>query len=172
MWFGWIKYIIIAVDWMVLPERLFKEHFILLHAFFISNNLISNTRLKLAKKIKQKLSNTLRLNVCHLKIIHFLHSCYHPKLCEMFKKCVKKKCVCFNDIIWLIIMKMRLKMKIGSHRYDINRTRPRHEHKYTKYEICLSMIMVIFNKKHLSNICWVNGKVKQHWGWVEKKCCF
>ena len=31
-------------------------------AFFISNTFISNTKLKLAKKIKQKLSNILRLN--------------------------------------------------------------------------------------------------------------
>ena len=39
---------------MVLPERLFTEHFILPHAFFykqhfISKSFISNTRLKLAK---------------------------------------------------------------------------------------------------------------------------
>ena len=36
------------------------------------------------------------------------------------KKCVKNKRVCFNKIMFLIIMKMRLKMKIGSYRYDIN----------------------------------------------------
>ena len=28
---------------------------------------------------------------------------------------------------------MRLKMKNRSHRYDINRPRPKHGHKYTKY---------------------------------------
>ena len=37
--------------------------------FLINNTFISNTRLKLAKKIKQMLSNTLRLNFCYLKII-------------------------------------------------------------------------------------------------------
>ena len=26
-------------------------------------------------------------------------------------------------------------MKTGSHRYDVNRTRPRHGHKYTKYKM-------------------------------------
>ena len=32
---------------------------------------------------------------------------------------------------------MRLKMKSTSYRPDINRPRPRHGHKYTKYEIKL-----------------------------------
>ena len=49
-------------------------------------------------------------------------------------------------------MKMRLKMKCGSYRNDINRPRPGHGHKYTKYTICLSTIMVICIKQHLSNI--------------------
>ena len=31
-------------------------------------------------------------------------------------------------------MKMRLEMKNRSHRYDINRPRPKHGHKYTKYK--------------------------------------
>ena len=38
---------------------------------------------------------------------------------------------------------MRLKMKNRSHRYDINRPIPRHGHTYTKYEMCLSIMMVI-----------------------------
>ena len=46
----------------------------------ISNTLISKARLKLAKKIKQKLSNTLRLKFCYLKIIRFIHPRYHPKI--------------------------------------------------------------------------------------------
>ena len=33
-------------------------------------------------------------------------------------------------------MKMRLKMKKRSHRYDINRPRPRNVHKFTKYKMC------------------------------------
>ena len=54
-------------------------------------------------------------------------------------------------------------MKISSYRYDINRHRPRHRHKYTKYKMCLSIIMVICVKQHLSNI-WssIHEKVKQH----------
>ena len=37
-------------------------------------------------------------------------------------------------------------------RYDVNRTRRRHDHKYTKYKICLDIMMVICIKQHLSNI--------------------
>ena len=40
---------------------------------------------------------------------------------------------------------MRLKMKNGSHRYDINKARPRNGHKYAKYKMCLSMMMVMCN---------------------------
>ena len=54
----------------------------ILHAFFISNTFISNARLKLTKKIKQMLSNTLRLSFCYLKIIHIFHQRYYPKVIE------------------------------------------------------------------------------------------
>ena len=49
-------------------------------------------------------------------------------------------------------MKMRLKMKNRSRRYDINRPRRRHGHKYTKYKMCLDIMMVICIKQHLSKI--------------------
>ena len=56
------------------------------------------------------------------------------------------------------------------HRYDINRPIPKHGHKYSKYEKSLSITMLICIKQHLSNIwSWILEKVKQHWGWVEKK---
>ena len=40
-----------------------------------------------------------------------------------------------------------------SQRYDINRPKPRYEHKYTTHKICLSIIMVICIKQQLGNIC-------------------
>ena len=55
----------------------------------------------------------------------------------------KQWMACFNEVIWLMTMKMRLKVKNRSHRYDINRPRPRHWHKHTKYEKCLSIMVVI-----------------------------
>ena len=58
---------------------------------------------------------------------------------------------------------MRLKMKKRSQRHNINRSRPRHGQRYSKYKIYLSIMMVISIKQHLSNI-WssVHKKVKQH----------
>ena len=47
---------------------------------------------------------------------------------------------------------MMVKMKNRLQRCDINRTRLRHGYEYTKYKTCLSMIMVLCNKQHLSNI--------------------
>ena len=40
----------------------------------------------------------------------------------------------------------------ATRKYVINRTRPRHGHKYTKYKISLNLVMVICIKQHLSNI--------------------
>ena len=34
----------------------------------------------------------------------------------------------------------------------INRNKPRRGHKYTKYKMCLSMMMAISNKQHLNSI--------------------
>ena len=53
-----------------------------------------------------------------------------------------------------------------------NNTYSKNEHKYINYESCLAMTMIISIKQHLGSI-WssIHEKVKQHWGWVEKKCC-
>ena len=66
-----------------------------------------------------------------------------------------------------------MKMKNRSQRYDKNKPRGRHGHKYSKYKKCLSMMMLICTKQYLIKI-WssIHEKVKQHWEkhWVEKKC--
>ena len=54
---------------------------------------------------------------------------------------MQKTSVCFNEIISLFIMKMRLKMKNRSSRYDINRLRSRHGYKYSHCRLCLSIMM-------------------------------
>ena len=43
-------------------------------------------------------------------------------------------------------------MKNWTHRYDINWPRPSDGHKYTKYKMCLSIMMATCIKQHLSNI--------------------
>ena len=56
---------------------------------------------------------------------------------------------------------MRLKMKNRLQGYDINRTKPRHEHGYTKYKMCLGIMMVTCMMQNVSNI-WksIHEKVK------------
>ena len=49
-------------------------------------------------------------------------------------------------------MKKRLKIKIRSQRYNINIPRPGNGLKYTKYKMCLSIMMVVRFKQDLSNI--------------------
>ena len=120
------------------------------------------------KKFKWMLSNTLRPNLCYLKIICILHPLYHPKIIGYILKKSKRR-VAFV-FLRLILMKMKMEMKNRSHRYNINRSRSRHRHEYSKYKKWLSIMMFICIKQHLNNI-WssVHEKVKQHWGWVEKK---
>ena len=120
---------------------LFQE----IHVFFMSKKCWN------WQKIKQKLSNTVNMNFCYLKIIRFLHWRYHPKIIGDILKIKKIKHVCLNKVIWLMTIKMRLKMKNRLHRYKINRPRPRHGHKYTIYKICLGIMMTICIKRHLSN---------------------
>ena len=112
----------------------------------------------------------MRLNFCYWQIIHVFHQRYHTKVIGHTLKINKNnKYVCIHGIIRLIMMKMEMKMKNRSHRYETNRPKPRH----SKYKKCLNIMMLILcNKQHLSNI-WssVHEKVKQHWGWVEKKRC-
>ena len=60
-------------------------------------------------------------------------------------------------------VKARLRMKNRSQIYDINRSRSRHGHKYTKYKNYHSIMVVICIKQHLSNIrSSTHEKVKQH----------
>ena len=114
--------------------------------FFNKQHFHKQRKAEIGKKIKQMLSNTLRLNFYYLKIIHILHPCYHPKIIgHILKIKQKSKCVCFHEIIRLIIMKMEMKMKNGSHRHETNKIRSRDNE-------CLIMMMFICIKQHLSNI--------------------
>ena len=54
---------------------------------------------------------------------------------HILKNKQNNKCVCIQEIMRLIILKMKMKMKNRSHIYDINRPRPRHGEKYSKYQV-------------------------------------
>ena len=63
-----------------------------------------------------------------------------------------------------------MNIKNRSHKYNISRPRSRHGHKYSECKKCLSIMMLICIKQHLSDI-WSSAheKIKDHWGWVGKK---
>ena len=82
---------------------------------------------------------------------------------HILKNKQKNKRVCIHEIIRLIIIKLKVKLKIRSHKCDINRPWSRHEHKFSKYKMCLSMMMLIIIKQHLSNVASsIHEKIKRH----------
>ena len=130
--------------------------------FFITNTFIWATPDRNWQK--NQATPTLTLIFCYLKIICYFHPRYHPKVIGdtliNVNKCIvlMRLYLCRNnnekvaenekEIAWL-------------HRHDIIRRMPRHGHKYTKYKMCLTLMMVICIKQQLSNI-WssINEKVK------------
>ena len=65
---------------------------------------------------------------------------YHPKITgDILRNKQNNKCVCTHEITQLSIMKMKLKIKTSSHRYDITRPWSRNEHKHDKYKKRLSI---------------------------------
>ena len=142
--------------------------------FYTSNTFISNARLKLPKNQ----ANTKQHHEAENAILlfeNFSHSSStlsSETIGYILKTKQRNKCAYVYKIMRLIIMKMKMKIKNRSHRYDINRPRPRHGHKYSKYKKCLSMMILICMYLYLSNL-WgsIHEKVKEHWGWAEKKWC-
>ena len=68
----------------------------------------------------------MRLNVGYLKIINILHPYYRPEIRGyILRNKQNNKCVYINEIVRLIIVKMKMKMKNRSRRYDINNPRSR-----------------------------------------------
>ena len=75
--------------------------------------------------------------------------------------------------MWLIIMKIKMKIENRSHRNDMNRPRSKHWNKYDKYKKCLTIMMLVCIKQNLSNI-WssIHEKVKQYQGYAEKSVAY
>ena len=97
-----------------------------LNTFFISNTFLSNARLKLAKNQANAKQHPEAELLLFENYSHFSSTLSSKNNRTDSKKCTKNKYVCFNEIIWLMTIKMRLKMKNRWHRYDINRPCPRH----------------------------------------------
>ena len=106
------------------------------------------------QKIKQMLNNTLKLNLCYLKTIHIVHQRYHPKeIWHILKNKQINKCVCIHEIIRLIIMKIKIKVKNRSLRYDVNRSKPRYS-KYKKCQYDAAYMYLATPKQHLMINLW------------------
>ena len=103
--------------------------FKLLPSFFWKNKIISKRSKSLIKVLGKKLSKcwaipcgwTFAIGKLFKKNVnHTRYQCYHPKVIEhILKNKQKNKCVCTHQIIRFIIIKMKIKMKNRSHRYDI-----------------------------------------------------
>ena len=117
----------------------FRYHLIYTFQYSNCNTRFFNKQIQaeIGKKprINQVLSNNLRLNLWKFeKIIHILSPRYDPKMMwHILKNKQKSKLVFTHEITWLIIMKLKMKVKDRSHRLDMNRPRSRHGHKYSKY---------------------------------------
>ena len=120
-----------------------------IHTFLYKQHFYNQRQINW-QKIKQMVSNTLRLNFCYLKIIDILHSRYHPTIIgHILKNKQKNKCVCINEIIRLIVIenenenKKQITYIRHKPRTRKNRPRSRHERKYGKCKKCLSMMTPI-----------------------------
>ena len=99
------------------------RHFRKRESFYMPflSNTYKQRQAEIGKK-KQMLNNPFRLKFCYLKIFHILYQRYHPKWIGcILKNKQKNKCVRIHEIMRLLVMKMEMKMKNSSHRYDINR---------------------------------------------------
>ena len=81
-----------------LITQIILNRFLITHLFY-KQHFYKQHQTEIAK-MKQRLSNTLTLNFYYLKIVHFLHPRYHPKVIgDILKKGTKNKCVCFNEVM-------------------------------------------------------------------------
>ena len=82
-----------------------------------------------------------------------------------------KEQVCLNS--WDYAINHNDNEDENEERWHRHVNKPRHGLKYSEIKKCLSKMMLVCIKQHLNNI-WssIHEKVKQHWGWVEKKRFF
>ena len=82
-----------------------------LHAFFISNTFISNGSLKLAKN-QANAKQHPEVKLLLFENFHIVHLHCHPEIMgHILKNKQMNKYVCIHEIIRLIIMEMKMKMK-------------------------------------------------------------
>ena len=124
--------------------------------FFISNTFISNVKLKLAKN-QANAKHHCQLNFCCYSQSSFILSSKNNRTHSKKKK--KNMYVCIHETIYLIMVKMLMKMKNWWHRHDINSLRSRDI--VNKRIVSVWWCLYVCIKQHLS-IIWssVHEKVK------------
>ena len=85
-----------------------------LHGFFYKQHCNKQCQAEIDKK--SGICYATPYNFCYLKIIHILYPRFHPKIIGHI---LKNKCVCIHEIMWLIITKMKIKMKNRLHYIDM-----------------------------------------------------
>ena len=144
---------------------MFFQHFgYAVHAFFVSN-----TRLKLAKKNQAKAKQHPETEFLLLKNYYLLSSSlsfaffwFTKIIGPILKKFAKNKCVYFNEIIWLIMIKVKKKNR--SHRYVINRSKSRHGPSVWWCLQALSNTQPILE-------AWFTKKLRNTEAELKRKCC-
>ena len=101
------------------------------HHYSVSSSILSSkTNLRYSKNVKKNkclFDYPIKCLCCpHIETSHLI--CFVNQLTGFYMRAALA-------FIGLIIMKVRVQMKTRSHRYDINRTRPRHGYKYTKHKM-------------------------------------
>ena len=139
--------LIILSHFGLITPTLFRDVYYMNTRFFMSNTFTSNARLKLTKN-----QATANQHPEPLQFQNYSSTLKSKNNWCYFKKSAKHKCVCFNKMNWLVLTKIKLKMKNRSYTYDINKSRFKHGKKYGKYKMYLSMTMIVCAKQHLSNI--------------------
>ena len=90
------------------------------YSYFYKQHFHKQHQAEIGKKIKQKLSNILRLTLRYLKSNHFSYPLFYyifsgnwkkKMVGHILKNGLKNKCVCFGETNWLIIMKIKIIMK-------------------------------------------------------------
>ena len=81
-------------------------------------------------------------------------SFWFPKITgRILKNLQQNKCVYFNEIIWLIIIKVKKKNRL----HRLNTSTSRHGLTYTKCKKCLVVMMLLSIKQHSTNTLRLNS---------------
>ena len=134
------------------PEKSLWKY---LHAFLYKQQLYKQRQAEIGKKSRKCQATPWGWTFTIWNYSHSSWTLLSKNNMAYSKNNQKNKGVSFHNIMWLIIMRMKMKKKNWSHRYGMDKPSSRQGHKYCKYKKCLNMMKVIRIEYYLSNI-WSN----------------